>query len=125
MAQSPIKLPLVPAPAVKQDDHSKGRQLYPVVCADCKKNCEIPFKPSADRPAYCNECFRQRKSVKLVNASAAQPLKAAVSVDTVVSACVDVPSTPVKEKRRPIPVKKSVPTRKPVPEKKKTSSRSK
>ncbi len=37
------------------------RQMYQVVCADCKKNTEVPFKPG-DRPVYCKECFTARKS---------------------------------------------------------------
>ena len=37
------------------------RQMYQVVCADCKKNTEVPFKPG-DRPVYCKECFAARKS---------------------------------------------------------------
>ncbi|MFH1493090.1 MAG: CxxC-x17-CxxC domain-containing protein [Candidatus Omnitrophota bacterium] len=32
-----------------------------VICADCNKECEIPFKPSGDRPVYCKECFLKRK----------------------------------------------------------------
>lgn len=37
------------------------RQMYQVVCADCKKNTEVPFKPG-DRPVYCRECFAARKA---------------------------------------------------------------
>ena len=37
------------------------RQMYQVICADCKKNTEVPFKPG-DRPVYCKECFNARKS---------------------------------------------------------------
>lgn len=40
------------------------RPLYQTVCADCRKNCEIPFKPSGDRPVYCKECFAARKAQK-------------------------------------------------------------
>lgn len=27
------------------------------VCAKCGKNCQVPFKPTGDKPVYCNECF--------------------------------------------------------------------
>lgn len=37
------------------------RQMYQVICADCKKNTEVPFKPG-DRPVYCKECFAARKA---------------------------------------------------------------
>ncbi|MDD5681408.1 MAG: hypothetical protein PHI59_09245, partial [Candidatus Omnitrophica bacterium] len=26
------------------------------------KECEVPFKPSGDRPVYCKECFSKRKA---------------------------------------------------------------
>ncbi len=35
------------------------RQMYPVVCANCGKETEVPFQPSGDRPVYCSDCFRQ------------------------------------------------------------------
>jgi len=41
---------------------SRERILYQAVCADCRKNCEVPFKPTGERPVYCKECFAQRKA---------------------------------------------------------------
>ena len=38
------------------------REMYKAICADCKKECEVPFKPRGDRPVYCRECFSKRKS---------------------------------------------------------------
>ena len=38
------------------------RVMYEAICADCNKVCEVPFKPSEDRPVYCKECFAKRKS---------------------------------------------------------------
>lgn len=35
---------------------------YQIVCADCRKHAELPFKPPTDRPAYCKECFSKRKA---------------------------------------------------------------
>lgn len=37
------------------------RQMHKAQCADCKKECEVPFKPSGDRPVYCRDCFSKRK----------------------------------------------------------------
>ena len=53
----------------RSDRYGKGRQdngpgeriFTQVICADCKKECEVPFKPSADRPVYCKDCFSKRK----------------------------------------------------------------
>ncbi|MFQ5887601.1 MAG: zinc-ribbon domain containing protein [Candidatus Hydrothermarchaeales archaeon] len=35
------------------------RRMYPVVCASCGKETEVPFKPDGDRPVYCRDCFRR------------------------------------------------------------------
>ena len=40
----------------------RERTYHRVVCAECGKECEIPFKPSGDRPVYCKECFSRRKT---------------------------------------------------------------
>ncbi len=37
------------------------REMHKAVCADCGKECEVPFKPSGDRPVYCRECFQKHK----------------------------------------------------------------
>ena len=37
------------------------REMHKAICAECKKECEVPFKPSGDRPVYCKECFSKRK----------------------------------------------------------------
>ena len=43
-----------------QENRSE-RKMFQAVCADCHKNCEVPFKPG-DRPVYCKECFAIRKA---------------------------------------------------------------
>ncbi len=45
-----------------QRPNRRERILHKAVCADCKKDCEIPFKPTGERPVYCKECFSKRKS---------------------------------------------------------------
>ncbi len=32
-------------------------RLYPAVCAQCGKNCEVPFRPDGQKPVYCRDCF--------------------------------------------------------------------
>lgn len=39
----------------------RPREMHKAQCADCKKECEVPFKPSAGRPVYCKDCFSKRK----------------------------------------------------------------
>jgi len=45
----------------KQENSFRERNFTKVICADCKKECEVPFKPSGDRPVYCRECLSKRK----------------------------------------------------------------
>ncbi len=35
------------------------RQMFPVICADCGKDTEVPFEPRGDRPVYCSECYNK------------------------------------------------------------------
>lgn len=32
--------------------------MHQAVCADCGQSCEVPFKPSGDRPVLCSNCFK-------------------------------------------------------------------
>ena len=38
------------------------RTLYPVVCASCGKDTEVPFQPRQGRPVYCRDCFATQRS---------------------------------------------------------------
>lgn len=38
------------------------REMFQATCADCGKQCEIPFKPSGSRPVYCSDCFKNHSS---------------------------------------------------------------
>ena len=45
----------------RQDNNYRERVLHKAICADCNKECEVPFRPSQDRPVYCRDCFSKRK----------------------------------------------------------------
>lgn len=45
----------------ERDNNFRERSFTKVICSDCSKECEVPFKPSGDRPVYCKECFAKRK----------------------------------------------------------------
>ncbi|MDO8620249.1 MAG: hypothetical protein Q7R64_02780 [bacterium] len=38
------------------------KEMHKAVCAKCQKTCEVPFRPSGDRPVYCHDCFDKTKS---------------------------------------------------------------
>lgn len=37
------------------------RQMYPVTCAQCGKQTEVPFQPRGDKPVYCRDCYAKSK----------------------------------------------------------------
>jgi len=37
------------------------RQMFKVVCSDCGKECEVPFKPTEGRPVYCRDCYQKHE----------------------------------------------------------------
>ena len=37
------------------------RQMYPVTCAQCGIETEVPFEPQEGRPVYCSECYNKSK----------------------------------------------------------------
>ncbi|MCG3255549.1 MAG: hypothetical protein KAU62_05645, partial [Candidatus Heimdallarchaeota archaeon] len=47
------------------DRRPSGRgnaELHTVTCAKCKKETQVPFKPTGKKPVYCRECFQDQKS---------------------------------------------------------------
>ncbi|GAF97589.1 unnamed protein product [marine sediment metagenome] len=31
-----------------------------VTCSSCGVECEVPFKPTSDKPVYCSDCFEKQ-----------------------------------------------------------------
>ena len=46
-------------PSFQRPDHE--RSLHKAICADCGNECEVPFRPTGERPVYCRECFSDHK----------------------------------------------------------------
>ena len=41
---------------------SGGRPtMHQATCSECGANCELPFRPSGDRPVYCSNCFGKQQ----------------------------------------------------------------
>ncbi|MFH1521465.1 MAG: CxxC-x17-CxxC domain-containing protein [archaeon] len=40
---------------------SAPREMHKAICSGCKKECEVPFKPTEGRDVFCADCFRSRK----------------------------------------------------------------
>ncbi len=37
------------------------REMFDAVCAECGKECKVPFNPTAGKAVYCSECFAARR----------------------------------------------------------------
>lgn len=40
-------------------DNRPPRQMHKAVCAKCKNDCEVPFKPTPGKEVLCQDCFRK------------------------------------------------------------------
>jgi CxxC-x17-CxxC domain-containing protein len=34
-------------------------EMHRAVCSNCGINCEVPFRPTGDKPVFCNDCFKK------------------------------------------------------------------
>ncbi|MBU4396776.1 DNA-directed RNA polymerase, partial [Patescibacteria group bacterium] len=41
-------------------DSRGGLQLHDAVCNQCGKDCQVPFRPSGNKPVYCSDCFEKQ-----------------------------------------------------------------
>lgn len=39
---------------------SDHHEMHKAVCSECGKSCEVPFRPSGDKPVYCSDCFKAK-----------------------------------------------------------------
>ena len=42
-------------------DRDRKVTMHKTVCSECHKECEVPFRPSLDKPVFCSECFGGKK----------------------------------------------------------------
>ena len=61
-APRPVEVKPLPKPFPRQENNYRERILHKTICADCRKECEVPFKPTGGRPVYCKDCFSKRKA---------------------------------------------------------------
>ena len=36
-------------------------QMHQATCSECGKTCEVPFRPTGEKPVYCSECFQNKR----------------------------------------------------------------
>ena len=121
----PVSAPTLSVPVtnnarleVRPNDHNKGRMMHKAICADCKKECSIPFKPSGDRPVYCKDCFSRRKVISLSGIKLNDQPKEILPVQVTSPKEIDAPKAKAKTKKKAVTAKKPVTKKKIVPKKK-------
>lgn len=57
-------------------------ELFPAICSECKKNCEVPFRPTGEKPVYCRECFGKQRQIPGRNSNGADGPRADFGRDT-------------------------------------------
>lgn len=35
--------------------------MHKATCSDCGKTCEVPFRPTGEKPVFCNDCFGNKR----------------------------------------------------------------
>jgi CxxC-x17-CxxC domain-containing protein len=41
--------------------NKRNIEMTKVICSDCGKECEVPFKPTSSKPVYCSDCFEKKE----------------------------------------------------------------
>jgi len=36
-------------------------EMHEATCADCGKRCEVPFRPTGEKPVFCSDCFGNKR----------------------------------------------------------------
>jgi CxxC-x17-CxxC domain-containing protein len=39
----------------------QDRRMYPAVCDECGRDCQVPFAPDGSKPIYCSNCFEKNQ----------------------------------------------------------------
>jgi len=107
-----------------QGNKSSGRDsartsMHKAVCDKCGKSCEVPFKPTGDKPVYCSDCFGKsdsRGSGRSSGSSEKQFEMLSDKLDKIIELLS--PSTPKKEVKQEKEVKKVATTKAKKPAKK-------
>jgi CxxC-x17-CxxC domain-containing protein len=42
-------------------ERGERAEMHRAVCSDCGKNCEVPFRPTGDKPVFCSDCFSSKR----------------------------------------------------------------
>lgn len=62
--------PSGPARYASRSDAGGGRgferrgpvEMHQAICDNCRKSCEVPFRPTSGKPIFCSSCFENSRS---------------------------------------------------------------
>lgn len=74
------------------------RKMYEVICDSCGEKCEVPFKPSSDKPVYCDSCFAKKGKDNKSSQSAKQLEMISNKLDEIIRLLTANQSSEKKEK---------------------------
>ena len=58
----PARCPDCRSARKRQRNSARGeREFFPVTCASCGVETQVPFRPTEDRPVYCRDCYQKSK----------------------------------------------------------------
>ncbi|MHA1865147.1 MAG: CxxC-x17-CxxC domain-containing protein [Candidatus Heimdallarchaeaceae archaeon] len=46
---------------MSRENYVDNREMFDIVCDDCGKKAQVPFKPDGERPVYCQDCYRKHR----------------------------------------------------------------
>ncbi len=44
-----------------RDGGARDAAMHKATCSECGNSCEVPFRPSSDKPVFCNDCFKSKR----------------------------------------------------------------
>jgi len=106
---APVRPIFVQQPANRLPVDRPARPMFAVVCYSCGEDCEIPFKPSGNRPVYCQVCFAKRKEQSRISRTTPISLVGPKATSTIISKAPVPKSKTIKKavKKKRAPKKKA------------------
>lgn len=98
-------------------DRNRGPvEMHDVICDKCKKECQVPFKPSTDKPVLCSDCFKEKGGSRGGAGSSKKDLdQINAKLDKIIKVLQELEMAP-EEDEKVKKVKKEKPTEKPAKE---------